>query len=234
MKATPYVLLAAGMLAIVRAPEAAPDPKPAPSPPAVKPGQITGSVVFFKDGNEEKPPSNAFVYLIPLRGTKLAMTPVTRAIRQYKQDFSPSQLVIPTGSTVAFPNDDRIDHNVFSPSYFNLMKYRGGCSKSRVFDKPGEYDIYCDIHVNMRAKVKVVDSDQIAPIVDGTYTFSAVPPGTYKLVAWAPNSAEVFEPTKIVVAAGQVVTMPDPLNLQPKPPPASHSHWDGTRYNIHQ
>jgi len=227
MKSAPYLLLASVTLAIARTPDAAPDRKPEP-----KPGRITGKVAFFKNGREQTPPTDAFVYLLPLRRTKMAMKPEFRQIHQKGQDFTPSRVVIPTGSSVGFPNDDNINHNVFSPSYFNLMTYKSG-SKTRVFDKAGEYDIYCDIHVNMKAKVKVVDSDQIAPIVNGTYTLMRVPPGTYSLIAWAPDSPEVTEPTKIVVEEGQTVTLPDPLNLQLKLGPATHTHADGSNYKIY-
>lgn len=226
MKTRSSILLAGMVLAIVRAPEAAPDPPP-------KPGRITGRVMFFKDGEQQQPPTDAFVYLLPLRGTKMAMKPLVREIRQKGQDFTPRRVVVPVGSTVAFPNDDTVDHNVFSPSYFNLMKYRRGVTKSRLFDKRGEFDIYCDIHVNMKAKVKVVDSDLIAPIAAGRYVFENVPPGTYQLVAWAPDSPEVREPTKIVVDPGQTVTLPDPLNLQLKLPPATHTRADGSNYKIY-
>src|SRR5437870_350314 len=59
--------------------------------------------------------------------------------RQMKKAFQPRVLAIPTGSTVEFPNDDPVFHNVFSlspPEPFDLGLYREGASKSQTFKEP--------------------------------------------------------------------------------------------------
>ena len=189
-------------------------------------GTVIGTVSFFKRRKPHATPDGATAYLVPIhRKHGDAPKPVKAVIRQKNLHFSPNQVVIPVGSTVAFPNDDNEVHNVFSPTapQFDLSHYKTG-SRAQMFRDEGEYDIYCDIHAHMQAKVKVVDTDLITPIVDGGFAFR------YKLVVWAPGSTEVKEPTPIVVVAGTTITAPRTLHLQLGNPKTRHNRRDGTPY----
>src|SRR5258708_13133224 len=100
----------------------------------------------------------------------------------------PHVLAIPVGSTVEFPNDDPISHNLFSLSSgntFDLGLYRKGAGKSYKFDKPGLANVYCNVHPNMSAVIHVMTSP-FYTFADptGVYTLADVPPGKYRLVAW--------------------------------------------------
>jgi plastocyanin len=56
-------------------------------------------------------------------------------------------LGVPVGSSVDFPNDDPIFHNVFSlsgPQPFDLGLYRRGQAPSRTFAQPGTYRVFCN------------------------------------------------------------------------------------------
>src|SRR5207302_9730738 len=71
----------------------------------------------------------------------------------------PHVLAIPVGSTVDFPNDDPISHNLFSLSSnnaFDLGLYRRGAGKSQRFDTPGLVNVYCNVHPNMSAVILVM------------------------------------------------------------------------------
>ncbi|HET7712792.1 MAG TPA: hypothetical protein VFL80_12740, partial [Thermoanaerobaculia bacterium] len=97
-------------------------------------------------------------------------------------------LAIPAGSTVIFPNEDPISHNLFSVSAsntFDLGLYRRGPGKSHRFETPGVVNIYCNVHPNMSAVVHVMNADAFV-FADPTGTFSVtdVVPGKYTLVAW--------------------------------------------------
>jgi hypothetical protein len=81
----------------------------------------------------------------------------------------------------------------------------------------------------MRAKVKVVNSVYIVPVVDGTFTFAGVPPGTYKVIAWTADSAEV-KSDKVVVKDG-AVTLSTALHLQVTTRSGCHDRKDGTPYD---
>ena len=84
------------------------------------------------------PPSeveNVVIYLkdAPAR----AVQPRRTAIRQKGETFLPRVVAVPVGSTVDFPNDDPIYHNVFSLSRartFNLGRFPRGESRAVRFD----------------------------------------------------------------------------------------------------
>jgi plastocyanin len=113
----------------------------------------------------------------------------TRRVAQQGATFSPHILPVVAGTTVEWPNQDDIFHNVFSVSdakQFDLGLYKGNPPEKRVtFDKPGRVDVYCSIHENMHCVVYVLENPFFA-VTDqrGHFTITGVPPGTYKLKAW--------------------------------------------------
>lgn len=109
--------------------------------------------------------------------------------------FSPPVLVVRVGTTVDFPNNDRVFHNVFSfrdGKVFDLGLYPVGTMKPVKFDKPGLSRIFCNIHPNMAAYVMAIDtpyfdmSDQ-----SGVFTLAAVPPGRYTYHGWRAGAPEL-------------------------------------------
>jgi plastocyanin len=113
----------------------------------------------------------------------------TTRIAQEGAVFSPHVLPILVGTTVEWPNNDRIYHNVFSMSdakQFDLGLYKGNPPEKRVkFDKPGRVDVFCSIHTSMNCIVLVLENPCFA-VTDGNgnYKIPNVPPGKYKLKAW--------------------------------------------------
>jgi plastocyanin len=205
-----------------------------PSGPSAAPagGTVTGQVVLRKVGKPVRDPQDVWVYLTRLRPYRKAVA-VKATIAQRGLNFVPHAQVVPLGSSVAFPNNDSEEHNVFSPSdpRFNLKRYGGGQSKDRTFASEGEYDIYCDIHKDMTAKVKVVDSDFIAKVEHGAFSVTGVSAGTYQVVAWAPDSEEARS-AEITVRDGAIVTVPA-LNVQ-QGPAKPHTRWDHSPYTIYR
>ncbi|HSY74776.1 MAG TPA: carboxypeptidase regulatory-like domain-containing protein [Dongiaceae bacterium] len=134
------------------------------------------------------------VYVEGKAGTNTAQpTNVTQVattrIAQEGAMFSPHVLPITVGTTVEWPNNDTIYHNVFSMSdakQFDLNLYKGNPPDKRVtFDKPGRVDVFCSIHSNMHCVVLVLENPYFASTDEnGNYKISNVPPGTYKLKAW--------------------------------------------------
>ncbi len=109
--------------------------------------------------------------------------------------FAPRVLAVQAGTTVEFPNSDRVFHNVFSfrdGKKFDLGIYPVGAKKLVEFDKPGVSRLFCNIHPQMAAYVVAVDSPYYAVSrEDGTFTLPAVPPGTYTYVAWRAGGPQV-------------------------------------------
>jgi len=206
----------------------------APAPPA---GTITGSVLAVQNGARVTSPY-VYVYLRPVKPpVKAPGEGMKFEIHQKGEAFVPNVLVVPRGAVVAFPNDDgNTSHNVFSPTepHFDLGRANGTESRNlnQKFDDDLAFDIYCDIHQKMWAKVKVVDSTYIAPVKDGSYSFGNVAPGSYQVVAWAPSSTEVMS-ERITVTDGQTVT-PKQLHLQLQRIDVEHTRIDGSPYSVYR
>ena len=114
-----------------------------------------------------------------------------RTLSQRDTAFAPGALAVQVGSTVRFPNEDDIFHNVFSYSAaerFDLGRYPKGESKEVVFDEPGVVDVYCEVHEFMRAVI-VVTENPFHAVVDegGAFRLEGVPPGSYTLIATHPD-----------------------------------------------
>jgi hypothetical protein len=126
--------------------------------------------------------------------------------------FEPHVIAVPAGTTVRFPNLDRIFHNAFSQtpgSVFDLGLYRNGASRQAKFDAPGLVRVYCNIHAQMAGYVMVVDSGAFA-VTDarGAYRIAGVPDGPRTVRAWHEMAGETT--AAVDVPAGGAAE----LNLQ--------------------
>ena len=130
-------------------------------------------------------------------------------LRQEQETFVPHVLPITRGSTVEFPNDDPIFHNVFSLSSaasFDLRRYPRGQSRSHVFPKPGIVKVYCHIHSHMSATIFVLDHPYFTiPGTDGTFELPNVPPGEYTVVGWHERVGE--QRARVRVERGKAATV---------------------------
>jgi len=114
---------------------------------------------------------------------------------QRNLSFSPRVLAVRVGTTVDFPNNDRVFHNVFSfkdGKRFDLGMYPVGALKRVTFGQPGLSRIFCNIHPNMAAYVLAVDSPYFAVSdASGAFTIASVAPGAYAYHAWRAGATEV-------------------------------------------
>ena len=106
---------------------------------------------------------------------------------QRNLQFFPQVLAVRVGTTVRFPNDDRVFHNVFSfkdGKQFDLGLYPVGAVKYVRFDQPGVSRLFCNIHPKMAAYIVAVDSSFFATTDErGAFHIDA-PHGTYTYYAW--------------------------------------------------
>ena len=151
---------------------------------------------------------NVVVYLkdVVYRGT----LPLKKAeLRQAHETFIPHVVAITRGSTVDFPNDDPIFHNVFSLSgagTFNLGRYPKGQSRPWKFTKAGIVKVFCDIHSHMSATIVVLDNPYFTlPELDGTFELPNVPPGQYTIVGWHERVGE--RTATVTVERGKAATV---------------------------
>jgi len=134
------------------------------------------------------------VYLEGEIGTNTPAVPdkplkvVTKKVAQHKAMFDPHVLPVVKGTTVDWPNEDDIFHNVFSYSEtrpFDLGLYKGSDPKPVTFDTPGRVDVFCSIHASMNCVVLVLENPYFASTDGkGNYVIKNVPAGAYKIKAW--------------------------------------------------
>lgn len=138
-----------------------------------------------------------------------SIPPATRrVVIQRDAVFSPHVTAILQGTTIEWPNEDDILHNVFSFSdtkSFDLGLYRDEVKKV-TFDKPGRVDIFCSIHAAMHCIILVMENPYFCVAdEDGRYEIRDVPAGTYTLKAWherlPPTALELVVPAEGTVSA---------------------------------
>jgi len=107
---------------------------------------------------------------------------------QRDANFDPHVLTVAVGTTVRWPNEDDIFHNVFSMSEakeFDLGYYKKEKVPKVTFDHVGRVDVFCAIHSRMHCIVLVVPNRFFATTdAHGRFEIPGLPPGTYKLRAW--------------------------------------------------
>lgn len=188
-------------------------------------GKITGKVFISKSGGTTARSSKGLYGKSASRlsqgggGDKKAVVFIVKApgkyplpqsrpiMRQKNVAIVPHVLPVLVGSTVDFPNEDEIYHNIFSLSptkTFDLGRYSKGKSKSVTFNSLGNVKVFCDIHSQMGGVILVLQNPYYATVgVDGSYTISGVPPGSYELAAWQENGGNKIQ--KITVGSNEQV-----------------------------
>lgn len=155
--------------------------------------EVSGTVEIIQKGDKKKTDlSSVIVYLDQIKVDPAL--PETEPKKIYdmstkNKQFSPRSMVVSLGGTVRFPNFDPIFHNIFSvsrPNDFDLGLYKGGASKSEIFDSPGIVRVFCNVHPQMTATI-VVSSTQFQTNADpaGSFSMENVPSGAYFLRAYA-------------------------------------------------
>jgi plastocyanin len=160
-------------------------PVPTATPTPIPPGNIRVEITLLRRG-KRLPGDDSVAWMDDMRANFASGARLK--IAQRKKQFEPRVSIVSTGSTVDFPNYDRVFHNVFSlstPKSFDLGLYRKGKSKSVRFDNPGLVQVYCNIHPHMAAFLMVVDSARhSAADSQGIITLRGIPPGPQKIQGW--------------------------------------------------
>jgi len=165
--------------------------------------QVSGRITVTDVGGRPAQDVGDAVVWIEGRGPRAA--PVRMDMSLDARQFRPRVVVVPTGSTVNFPNLDPFNHNVFSlstPNDFDLGLYGRNEAQGRRFTRSGLVRVYCNIHPRMTGFVVVRDNAWYSqPGADGSFTLAGVPPGTYTLKVWHERAPE-YSRTIAVPAGG--------------------------------
>lgn len=140
-----------------------------------------------------KPPSrNTLVFLETKTKMRAAGQKKGQAItiQQTGLNFQPRHSIIQAGTTVAFSNQDKEVHNVFSKSQgnqFNLGAMASGSFKMIEFKTAGPIVLRCNIHKDMIGTLFVVPNGfYTQPDEKGEYEFKNVKSEGYIMQVWAP------------------------------------------------
>jgi plastocyanin len=141
-----------------------------------------------------KPLADVVLYAEAEAGVAAPKNPRPATIEQRGLKFLPLVSVIQTGSQVAFPNNDKVRHHIysFSPAKkFDQKLYSGVAALPQVFDKAGTVVLGCNIHDRMIAYVKVLDTPFFGKSdAEGNARIEVPAAGKYALKAWHFNMAD--------------------------------------------
>ena len=136
-------------------------------------------------------------------GTSADAAAPRAVIRQQFQQFDPGVMAVRVGTTIEFPNFDRMRHHVYSFSEarrFEIRLYSGEEVPSVTFENPGIVVIGCNIHDWMEAWIYVTDAPFFAVAdASGNAVLQDLDASAYALSVWHPG---LNEPVQIDGVAG--------------------------------
>ncbi len=177
------------------------------APALLAQGAVSGQInLLERVGEESEDLADAIVWLEPTGATKAKGATMNVTIELRNRQFSPRVRAVTEGSKVDFPNMDSFSHNVFSKAPdgpFDTGVYPRGRSKDQTFREAGVFPIYCNIHPRMTGYVVVLKSPWFAQAgLDGRFSVTGVPAGTYVLHAWHDRAAQERTQPVTVGASG--------------------------------
>lgn len=178
----------------------------------------TGVAVQVNDSSG-KPLADAVVVVDPEAGAAMPKHLKPAEIEQRGLKFLPLVSVIQTGSRVAFPNNDKVRHHIysFSPAKkFDQKLYSGVAASPQVFDKAGTVVLGCNIHDRMIAYVKVVDSPYFVKTdASGLARIELPAAGKYTVSVWHYNMVGQAAEQGALVKAGDSTALSFKLAMKP-------------------
>ncbi|MDP3536096.1 hypothetical protein P8S55_03185 [Halomonas sp. M1] len=187
--------------------------------------QAQAATVSVTD-TEGTPLEHAVVELY-IEGT--ATPPATdKNIIQRDAAFHPTVTTVPTGSHVAFPNEDTTRHHVFSFSpakVFDLELFLNETPPPIHFDQAGVVVLGCNIHDQMQAFIVVSDAPYAALTnADGTLDVPELPEGRHRMRVWHSRmddrqnvwwEGDISDADTITVSLELNALTPEPPTLSP-------------------
>jgi plastocyanin len=167
--------------------------------------------------------------------TKSPSTRKPAVMDQKNLAFLPRVLVVAAGTSVEFPNNDAVSHQIYSFSAakkFQLPLYKGEIHPPITFDRPGLVVLGCNVHDAMVGYIYVTDSPYFGTTeAGGNLQLKGLPSGDYRVILWSPFIADApASLTRTVhVDGNESAPMRMQLNLELRalPEPGPHRHdWE--------
>ncbi len=180
------------------------------------------------------PAAGMVVTVVPTAGQAPRATPRAVVMDQIDKAFEPELQVIPTGSSVTFPNSDVVSHQVYSFSKtkrFQLPLYRGTPYPPLRFDEPGLVTLGCNIHDGMIGYIVVTDAPWFGQTdAQGQWMTADLPPGEYEVHVRHPRMRALADERsgRVTVTARQRAELPLTLArpLRPAPLKGPARQWE--------
>lgn len=138
-------------------------------------------------------------------------------IAQSAQEYSTYVTVVQAGAKVSFPNQDTVQHHVYSlskPKKFELPLYNPGQAESMVFDVSGVVTLGCNIHDWMVAYLLIVPTPYFGKTESDGTTHVTAPAGRYRLELWHPRLAKTLS-EEVLLDDGAPLAKEFSLTLKP-------------------
>jgi plastocyanin len=167
-------------------------------------GELRARVV----DHDGRPVTDAVVVAKPLTGGGPSpKKPTEEVMDQLDKEFVPRVKPVFAGSRVRFPNNDSVQHQVYSFSAakkFELPLYSGAVP-TVAFDTPGVVALGCNIHDWMVGYIYVSETPYFAKTgKDGIALLKDLPAGDYNVRVWQPSMGDAETATVRRVTIGRV------------------------------
>jgi hypothetical protein len=143
--------------------------------------------------------------------------------------FVPRVLVVAAGSSVDFPNNDSVSHQVysFSPAKrFQLPLYKGQHHPPVTFEREGLVVLGCNIHDQMAGYLYVTGAPFFGKTdAAGVFRLPDAPAGDYRMTVWSPFIADPPSALTLIAhvdardSATLELTLTHELRARPEPRP---------------
>ena len=155
------------------------------------------------------PVRDAVIEIMPENGSIGEFSfPWRAAMAQKDLAFTPGTLVVARGTSVAFPNLDRVRHSIYSfskPARFEIDLYGRDQSRTQSFPVAGTVSLGCNIHDAMQGYIRVVETPYAGKTdQNGIVSVAGVPNGSAIVTLWHPQLRSPGNETKstVTISAG--------------------------------
>jgi plastocyanin len=153
-----------------------------------------------------QPVERVAVYALPSKPLSASAGSPNALMDQAHSAFVPHVLIVQTGTSVLFPNNDVVSHHVYSfsePKTFELGLYKGNAHPPVLFDRPGLVVLGCNIHDSMLGYILVVDTPHFAQTdAQGALAFQGLPADQYEVHVWTERLRPNDVPAAKSIAVG--------------------------------